>query len=56
VHAQAAKQFGDIAYGVNSEEAKVFSQICSLWETSKDQDLLDVVQEAIANLRDIDKK
>ena len=59
-YAQIAQFYGIRAYGEESDEAEVFSRITDLWNkdtfTTNNVDLFVVVQEAIAKLRDIDKK
>ena len=52
-YAQMAKELGDIAYGNQSDEAKVFEKICQQWKSTPSSDLFSVVQESITKLRDI---
>ena len=52
-YAQMAKELGDIAYGNQSDEAKVFEKICQQWNSTPSSDLFSVVQESITKLRDI---
>ena len=52
-YAQMAKYLGDIAYGNQSDEAKVFEKICQQWNSTPSSDLFSVVQESITKLRDI---
>ena len=51
-YAQMAKELGDIAYGIKSDEAKVFEKICQQWNSTPSSDLFSVVQESITKLRD----
>ena len=51
-YAQMAKELGDIAYGNQSDEAKVFEKICQQWNSTPSSDLFSVVQESITKLRD----
>ena len=52
-YAQMAKELGDIAYGNQSDEAKVFEKICQQWKSTPSSDLFSVVQESITKLKDI---
>ena len=52
-YAQIAKELGEIAYGNQSDEAKVFEKICQQWNSTPSSDLFSVVQESITKLRDI---
>ena len=52
-YAQMAKEWGDIAYGNKSDEAKIFEKICQQWNSTSSSDLFSVVQESISKLRDI---
>ena len=52
-YAKMAKELGDIAYGNQSDEAKVFEKICQQWNSTPSSDLFSVVQESITKLRDI---
>ena len=52
-YAKIAKELGEIAYGNQSDEAKVFESICQQWNSTPPSDLFSVVQESISKLRDI---
>ena len=52
-YAQIAKSYGEMAYGSGSDEAKVFASICSQWNSTPPKDLFTIVQDCIAELRDI---
>lgn len=52
-YAQIAKEYGQIAYGSDSDEAKVFANLSSLWKSTPKEDLFSVIQDAISRLRDL---
>ena len=52
-YAKYAQELGAIAYGTQSDEAKVFESICQQWNSTPPSDLFSVVQESISKLRDI---